>query len=186
MASASEALFDLAEQVEKVFVAGFSMGGTIATRLAELYPDEVSGLLLLNPTIYDNHIRMIASKLLAPIIPSIKSEGTDVAKPNALVTSQQRLSLRAANSLHKFRHIVRRDLPLVKTPLKVFLSLNDNVVPYSNGLLISNSVRSTRNEVHFFDKSYHVVPQDFDNQELVNVSCEFISSLIPARIRLFT
>lgn len=182
LASAAEALFDLLAQVDQVFVAGFSMGGTIATRLAELYPDEVSGLLLLNPTIYDNHIRMVASRILAPIIPSIKSEGTDVAKPDALVTSQQRLSLRAANSLHKFRHIVRRDLILVKTPIKIFLSLNDNVVPYSNGLLISNSVSSERNEVHFFDKSYHVVPQDFDNQELVDVSSEFISSLIPARI----
>lgn len=182
LTSAAEALFDLLAQVDKVFVAGFSMGGTIATRLAELYPDSIAGLILLNPTIYDNHIRMTLAKFLAPLIPSVKSEGTDVAKKDPIITSQQRVSLKAANSLHKFRHIVRRDLPLVHIPVKIFLSVNDNVVPYTNGLLIANSIRSERKEVHFFQNSYHVVPQDFDNQELVEHSAEFIKSLIEAKL----
>jgi carboxylesterase len=180
--SAEEALSDLEQQVDELFIAGFSMGGTLATRLAQLFPSRISGLILLNPTIYDNHFRMIASRFLAPVIPSIKAEGTDVSKPEPIITSQQRVSLRAANSLHKLRHIVRRDLPLVRTPIKLFLSLNDHVVPYSNGLLISNSVRSERNEVHFFDKSFHVVPHDFDNEELVAVSADFIYSLLPVQI----
>jgi carboxylesterase len=180
--SAEEALSDLEQQVDEVFVAGFSMGGTIATRLTQLFPGRISGVILLNPTIYDNHIRMIASRFLAWLIPSIKAEGTDVAKSDPIITSQQRVSLRAANSLHKFRHIVRRDLPLIKTPMKIFLSVNDNVVPYSNGLLISNSVRSERNEIHFFEKSFHVVPQDYENEELVEASTDFLYSLSPVQI----
>ena len=180
--SVDEALIDLELQVDEVFVAGFSMGGALALRLAELYPDRISGLLLLNPTIYDNHIRMTLAKYLAPLVPSVKSEGTDVAKPGAPITSQQRLSVHAANSLHKFRHIVRRDLNLIQTPIKIFLSREDHVVPPSNGLLVANSVRSKRVEVTFFEQSYHVVALDYDADQLVAESNAFINSLVGAEI----
>jgi len=166
--SAEQALADLEVQVDEVFVAGFSMGGAIALRLAELFPKRFAGLMLLNPTIMDNHIRMIASKFLAPL--------------NAIITSQSRLSTHAANSLHKFRHIVRRDLPLVHMPTAIYLSRQDHVVPPSNGLLIANSIRSRRVETHFFENSYHVVPQDFDVDELIQKSSAFINSLVAVEI----
>ena len=175
--SAEQALSDLEEEVDEVFLAGFSMGGAIATRLVELYPSRVSGLLLLNPSIYDNNVRMLFSKFLAPLIPSIKSEGTDISKPNAPITSQQRISLHAANSLHEFRHIVRKDLPTVTTPTKIFLSREDHVVPPSNGLLIANSIRSKRVETNFFEHSFHVVPHDYDSYKLVQESVDFLQSL---------
>lgn len=182
LASVDEALKNLAAEVDEIFIAGFSMGGALALRLAEIYPDRISGLLLLNPTIYDNHIRMTLAKYLAPFVPSIKSEGTDVAKPGALITSQQRLSLHAANSLHKFRHIVRKDLNLISTPIKIFLSKQDHVVPPSNGLLIANSIRSERVEMTYFERSYHVVTLDYDAEQLFEESIEFINSLVSEKI----
>ena len=39
-----EAFDDLAAECDRVFVAGLSMGGTLATRLAEVRPDDVAGL----------------------------------------------------------------------------------------------------------------------------------------------
>ena len=180
--SVDEALKNLAAEVDEIFIAGFSMGGALALRLAEIYPELISGLMLLNPTIYDNHIRMTFAKYLAPFIPSIKSEGTDVAKPDAPITSQQRLSIHAANSLHEFRHIVRKDLNLIKTPMKIFLSKQDHVVPPSNGLLIANSVQSERVEITYFEKSYHVVTLDYDAEQLFSESIEFINSLARTKI----
>lgn len=180
--SVDEALKNLAAEVDEIFIAGFSMGGALALRLAEIYPELISGLMLLNPTIYDNHIRMTFAKYLAPFIPSIKSEGTDVAKPDAPITSQQRLSIHAANSLHKFRHIVRKDLNLIKTPMKIFLSKQDHVVPPSNGLLIANSVQSERVEITYFENSYHVVTLDYDAEQLFSESIEFINSLARTKI----
>lgn len=180
--SVDEALKNLAAEVDEIFIAGFSMGGALALRLAEIYPELISGLMLLNPTIYDNHIRMTFAKYLAPFIPSIKSEGTDVAKPDAPITSQQRLSIHAANSLHKFRQIVRKDLNLIKTPMKIFLSKQDHVVPPSNGLLIANSVQSERVEITYFEKSYHVVTLDYDAEQLFSESIEFINSLARTKI----
>jgi carboxylesterase len=173
--SVDDALKELASKVDEIFIAGFSMGGALALRLAEIYPELISGLLLLNPTIYDNHIRMTLAKVLAPFIPSIKSEGTDVAKPNALITSQQRLSLHAANSLHKFRHIVRKDLSIINMPIKLFLSRQDHVVPPSNGLLVANSVNSEHIEITYFELSYHVVALDYEADQLVQESIEFLS-----------
>ena len=176
--SASSAMDELAGRVEHLFIAGFSMGGAIALRLAELHPETIKGVLLLNPTIYDNHIRMSFAKYLAPFIPSLKSEGTDVAKPDAIITSQQRISVHAANSLHQFRHIVRKDLKLINQPIKIFLSKQDHVVPPSNGLLIANSVSSERVEVTYFNNSYHVVALDHDADQLNSESNEFISSIV--------
>ena len=176
--SVDEALKNLAENVDEIFVAGFSMGGALALRLAEIYPERILGLLLLNPTIYDNHIRMKLSKVLAPIIPSLKSEGTDVAKPGALITSQQRISLHAANSLHKFRNIVRKELSSINMPIKIFLSRQDHVVPPSNGLLIANSVSSENVEITYFSRSYHVVALDYEAEELINESNAFIGRVL--------
>ena len=182
LSSAEFALSELERKVDQVFIAGFSMGGAIASRLAEIYPNRISGLLLLNPTIYDNHVRMLISKFIAPLIPSIKSEGTDIARPNPPITSQQRLSLHAANSLHKFRHMVRRDLSLIHVPTKIFLSKEDHVVPPANGLLIANSISSPRIETHVFENSYHVVPHDFDSDELNSESVKFLNSVVLQKI----
>lgn len=177
LASAYLALEDLKKRCNKVYVAGFSMGGALALRLAENYPDLIAGLLLLNPTIFDNHIRMTLARYLAPLLPSVKSEGTDVAKPNAIITSQQRISVHAANSLHEFRHLVRKDLRLVNQPMKIFLSKQDHVVPISNGLLIANSVASRDVQITYFDESFHVVALDYEADQLIKESVDFLRSL---------
>ena len=41
----------LAAECDRVFVAGLSLGGTLSIRLAEARPDDVAGLLLVNPAL---------------------------------------------------------------------------------------------------------------------------------------
>jgi carboxylesterase len=47
----SAALDDLLTRCDAVVVAGLSMGGTLALRLAERRPDDVAGLVLVNPSL---------------------------------------------------------------------------------------------------------------------------------------
>src|SRR5689334_21141817 len=44
-----DAYLELAQRCETVFACGLSRGGTLVTRLAEEYPDRISGLVLVNP-----------------------------------------------------------------------------------------------------------------------------------------
>ena len=45
------ALQDLTAPCRAVVVGGLSMGGTLTLRLAELYPDAIAGIMLVNPSV---------------------------------------------------------------------------------------------------------------------------------------
>ena len=51
-----EAFDALAADCDRVFVAGLSMGGTLATRFAEVRPDDLAGLLLVNPSFFTTRL----------------------------------------------------------------------------------------------------------------------------------
>ena len=52
--SVEAAFLALKENCERVFVGGFSVGGTLALKLAQIRGSEIEGLLLLNPSIFDD------------------------------------------------------------------------------------------------------------------------------------
>lgn len=53
-AAAERAFLDLRALCPVVFVAGVSMGGALALRLAEHHADQVRGLILVNPALQGN------------------------------------------------------------------------------------------------------------------------------------
>ena len=55
-AEVDEAFDALAADCDRVFVAGLSMGGTLATRFAEVRPDDLAGLLLVNPSFFTTRL----------------------------------------------------------------------------------------------------------------------------------
>jgi len=67
-----QAFIELKSKCERVFVAGFSMGGSLALRLAQIRGSEIEGLLLLNPSVHDRRWYLKLTPILKFIIPSIK------------------------------------------------------------------------------------------------------------------
>ena len=53
----NQALIQLMEKCSTVFIAGLESASTIALRLAESYGDEIDGLILIEPSLPDNHLR---------------------------------------------------------------------------------------------------------------------------------
>ena len=49
---------ELRSKSDRVFVAGFSNGGALALRLAQIRSAEIEGLILLNPIIHDRRLFM--------------------------------------------------------------------------------------------------------------------------------
>ena len=52
--SVESALLALKSNCDRVFVAGFSVGGALALKLAQVRGSEIEGLILLNPSIFDD------------------------------------------------------------------------------------------------------------------------------------
>ena len=59
---------ELAARCDQVFAFGLSMGGTLVTRLAEDHPDEVAGLVLVNPAYATRRFDARFAKFVAPIV----------------------------------------------------------------------------------------------------------------------
>ena len=51
LATVTASLRELQERCRAVVVCGLSMGGTLTLRLAELYPDALAGIVLVNPSV---------------------------------------------------------------------------------------------------------------------------------------
>lgn len=54
----NKALLELKEECGTVFVAGLDAASTIALRLAQIHGDAIDGLILVEPTLPDNHLRL--------------------------------------------------------------------------------------------------------------------------------
>ena len=76
-------LTELSAQCRAVIVGGLSMGGTLALRLAELHPNAIAGLVLVNPSVMSLRREMTVLPVLKHLVPSLKGITDDIARPGA-------------------------------------------------------------------------------------------------------
>ncbi len=173
-AAVERAFLELRASCETVFVAGLSMGGALALRLAEKYPDEVSGLVLVNPAVIGAP-RMAAVPFLSPFKGSAKAIGSDIAQAGIQELAYERTPLRAANSMMKMWVDVRACLDLVHCPLLVFRSTNDHVVPAASTAFVLSHVSSDEVTERVLPRSYHVATMDWEKEQIFSESLEFFA-----------
>lgn len=169
---------ELTEKCSRVFVFGFSMGGALALRVAEQYPDEVAGLVLLNPSLGSRRpgVRLLATApALARVIRTTSSIGGDVKKADApRHTGYERVPTRAAYQLIKLWRTTRRDLARVTAPVLVFRSRVDHVVDDLSIKLLRAGARNTQVEERILENSYHNACLDHDAPLVLQGSAEWI------------
>jgi carboxylesterase len=164
----------LRSQCDEVFVAGLSMGGTLTLRLAEVRAREVTGLVLVNPSLSTDDRRARLLPYLAPFIPSFPPIGGDIKKPGVTELAYDRLPLRAAASLQKLWAVTRADLAQVTAPVLAFRSAEDHLVePSSMRILLAGATGTTVTERVLTD-SYHVATLDNDAPAIFEESLAFI------------
>ena len=176
----SAALDDLLGRCSSVVVAGLSMGGTLALRLAELRPDDVAALVLVNPSLLTERKDAKLLPVLARLTPAWAPIGSDVKKPGSVELAYPRLPTRAAVALRRLWAAVRADLGTVGTPLLVFRSVTDHVVEPASVRLLLAEVGSTDVTEVLLHESYHVATLDNDAPELFARSVEWIRERVPA------
>ncbi|MDR3069383.1 MAG: alpha/beta fold hydrolase, partial [Propionibacteriaceae bacterium] len=163
----------LQKQCKTVFVAGLSMGGTLALRIAEKHPDDVAGLVLVNPATqlpWNAHF----APLLRHFIPALKAAvGSDIAKPGVEEHTYDVTPLNATNELLKLCTNVNAALDLVICPVLLYRSAVDHVLPPSSVQTVLRQISSEDISERVLARSWHVATMDYEKEELFAGSIDF-------------
>ena len=176
----SDAFDALAADCDRVFVAGLSMGGTLATRLAEIRPDDVAGLVLVNPALLTQRLDAKPLPLIAKLTGSWAPIASDIKKPGVTELAYPKLPTRAMMQLRTLWAATRADLGRVTAPVIVFHSAEDHVVEPINTTVLLDGISSTDTTEVVLHDSYHVATLDNDAPAIFAGSVEWIRERVPA------
>lgn len=174
LAAVTSSLANLRRRYGTVVVGGLSMGGALTLRLAELHPDQVDGIVLVNPSVMGLNPALRVVGVLKYLVPSIKGVTDDIAKPNTTELGYTRTPLKAVHALRKGWTVTRRDLALVRQPLLLLHSRVDHVVEPANSQLILDSISSTDVTEIVLERSFHVATLDYDAELIFDESVAFV------------
>ncbi|MDG9716208.1 carboxylesterase [Streptomyces sp. DH24] len=169
----------LRERCARVFVAGLSMGGALALRLAARHGAAVDGVVVVNPANKVHGLSAYALPVARHLVRTTKGIASDIAKPGATEVGYDRVPLHAAHSLRAFFRVVDRELPQVTQPLLLLRSPQDHVVPPADSARILSRVSSTDVTEIVLEQSYHVATLDLDADRIFEESLSFIARIAP-------
>jgi len=174
------ALTDLKSRCDQVIVAGLSMGGCLALRLAEQRPDDVDALILVNPAVNLANKALAIIPALKYLLPSLPGIGNDIKKPGMDEVGYDKTPLRALASQLKMWKEVKADIAKVTQPVLLFRSDEDHVVDATSMDIILNGVSSETADFVALHDSFHVATIDNDAELIFDTSAEFIAANVGA------
>ncbi|MFC5382259.1 alpha/beta hydrolase [Aquipuribacter nitratireducens] len=157
-----------------VVVAGMSNGGALALRLAQEHPDEVAGLVLVNPAVLLEDPRLVALPVLRHLVPSLPGIADDIRKEGRHELAYDRTPLHALWSMTHLWRAVRGDLSRVTQPILLLRSAVDHVVPASSSAAVLAGVTSRDVREVVLPDSYHVATLDHDAPRVLEASLEHV------------
>lgn len=171
----SEEFDILNEKCNKVNLIGFSFGGTLATRLAE--NKEVNNIYLLSPYIFATYkaYRIFKLETYLDFFANFLWYGkkTKIGQINSKEGLNKHIAywnmpfLPIKNSKTFFNE-VKTDLNKIDSPLLVQQSKNDKTSDIKSSIYIYDNVASINKELIVFKKSNHIIPEDYDKEEVIN------------------
>ncbi len=163
----------LTERCSQVFVAGLSMGGALALRLAQNHTD-IAGVVLVNPALGAVDPKARLAGILRHVVPAVPSIGNDVMLEGVDEGAYAMTPVGGVAQLNKLWAEVKALLDLVTCPLLVYRSRVDNVVPASSVDTIRRLVSSLDYTEISLLESYHVATIDNDAPRIFAGSLDFI------------
>jgi carboxylesterase len=178
LAAVTVVLQELAATCREVVVCGLSMGGTLTLLLAELYPDAMAGIVLVNPSVLtlrkDAKYLLPALRHLVPAYPGVIG---DIAKPDTVEPGYKWVPVKAMYTFSKAWPVVRGDLPRVTVPVLLLHSRVDHLVEPVNAQIVRDEISSTEVTDIVLERSYHVATMDYDAELIFTASVEFIEKV---------
>lgn len=177
-AAVEEAYIRLSQQVERVVVAGLSMGGTLSLWLASRHR-ELAGAVLVNPAVGmgDDAMRQGLQDLIDQGVEMISGVGNDVADPDVTELAYAEVPVKALLSLGEA--MADLDLGAVRCPVLLMNSPQDHVVPATAAETIASSVSGPVERL-VLEKSFHVATLDYDKDIIESAAVEFARKVCSA------
>ncbi|EWS99978.1 esterase [Intrasporangium oryzae NRRL B-24470] len=173
-AEAERELERLRDRSDHVVVGGLSMGGAIALRLAELRGDLVDGIVLVNPVVGIDDVRLRALPVLKHVVAGFPGISNDIKKPGQDECAYDRVPLKALHSQVGGWAEVVADLGRVHQPLLLFRSRVDHVVPASSSARVLERVSSADTTEVVLEDSFHVATLDNDAPAIFAETADFL------------
>jgi carboxylesterase len=171
-ASAESAFAELSARCSEVFVAGISMGGCLAFRLAQTQGSAVAGLIVVNPSLAGDNPLIPFAPVLKYVVKSLASIGGDIKKPGAEEKALKRTPVAAVATMPQMWKTTGAQLAAVTQPLLVFRSTVDHVVGPASDKVLRAALPGA--EVRPLTDSYHVATLDNDAPEIFDGTLTFI------------
>lgn len=169
---------ELAARCDTVFVAGMSMGGALALRVAALHP--VAGVAVVNPGLTFSDPRAKYSGLLKWLLKSVPAIGDDIKMPGVTEEAYTRTPIAAVHELSQLFADTTAKLPKITAPTLVFRSTVDHVVPDSSISVLKENLTHAELQLVTLENSYHVATMDNDAPLIFSQSADFFRRNIHA------
>lgn len=177
-AAVEESFLELRSRCDQVFVAGLSMGGLLATKLAIEQGPRLAGVILVNPIYLHDNKMLPALPVIRRLVPSFPGIANDIKKQGGETElGYDRNPLQSMHSQTQLWADVRRDLGEVTQPLLLLHSRVDHVVPVSSSAYLVEHVGSTDLTEIWLENSFHVATLDNDADLIHDESVRFIERL---------
>ncbi len=178
-AEVNRAFEELRGGCDEIFLAGLSMGGCLALRLAELHGPAVSGLVLVNPSVAADTRLFALAPVLKLLVPSLKGIASDIKREQVTESGYDRVPVKAAATLPGLWKVTREHLGELTQPVLVYRSTVDHVVGQASLKLLREAVPPGLLEVRELTDSYHVATLDNDAGVIFTGSLDFIQAHQP-------
>lgn len=176
-ASYDMAVQRMVQRCDVVVVAGLSLGATLALRVSQTRPDDVDGLIVVNPAVSPTPMNKVLLPILSRVTSSVPTKPSDVAVARTPVEVLPRIPLTAAVSLTQLWTVVRDDIAAVTADMLLFRSVTDHVVNPRDSAWIRSHV-SGRVEQVDLEHSFHLATVDVDAPMVFDHSVQFVHHLV--------
>ncbi|GAA5074259.1 carboxylesterase [Thermocatellispora tengchongensis] len=173
-AELDKALADLRGRCAEVFVAGLSLGGCMALRLAQVHGDAVRGIVVVNPSIANDVPLLALAPVLKLFVASVPGVAGDIKKEGVAELGYSRTPVKAAATLPRLWSLVQGELDKITQPILVYHSRDDHVVKPTSVRILRERLNGGNLTVVELTNSFHVATLDNDADQIFAGSLEFI------------
>ena len=172
-----DAYVSLEKMVERVVVCGLSMGGTLATILAEEY--NPVGLATLSGAIRVREKFAWAAGALWRLKPYLRWTNLehDGDYDNSVDACYAGLPVRKVADLNRLRALARRNLALIDCPALVVQPTNDETVDPVSARILMQGIRSPQKKLVMLENSPHVCTLGPEREKVFREVIDFVRSV---------